>query len=574
MKLFFSLISLLSLTFSSIAFSEEFDPWTGIQEGAFLSYLEKSEKYFAKNYSNKNKYYKYKKEDMKIAVAKMAIVISQFSKSKPDYNSLVEKMLENVEKNGVFKGLIEPSLKLTDSLIASKKIRVAKTILEVITDLDLGFGISIMSALNIHPEFEENFEEEDYPEDHIEEQMHGLLYDVEIDNNQISFGHSLLEDFEDFRSNFSNSMNGSLEERNLESLMGMPNSSRGGSGEFLSHFTNSTTGSLEERSGLVNSLLGGQGDHGNHEFIFNASGPIFGSPGIDTMAARASMGDFLNACNEGCHKAWPTGTIVGGAIGGVLGSPTGPGIAVSIGAGGTAGGIIACGIGCATGVAVDVIDTYNDIGGQLDEVTGFTGTVPHNPHGEPGHQPTTPTIPTTPVKPTTPDITVTPTIPTTPSTTEGNGPSEVPITEVPKAPDGCETTMQNCEAKGDSKSFTMDFDRDFSQGQLGFDKIRDISEIITPVVDSYDNFNDINGSYETDFNPDRLEEISTPSNGSPLDDDYDNDTYDRDFNPDRLDEITTPSPIEGGSFGDYGNNGGSDFGFSGSIGGGFSGFGD
>ena len=93
-------------------------------------------------------------------------------------------------------------------------------------------------------------------------------------------------------------------------------------------------------------------------------------------------------------------------------------------------------------------------------------------------------------------------------------------------------------------------------------------------MDSFDNFNDINGSYETDFNPDRLEEISTPSNGSPLDDDYDNDSYDRDFNPDRLDEITTPSPIEEGSFGDHGNNGGSDFGFSGSISGGFSGFGD
>ena len=55
-------------------------------------------------------------------------------------------------------------------MIASKKIRVAKTILEVIADLDLGFGTSIMSALNIHPEFEENFEEEDYPEDHKEEQ--------------------------------------------------------------------------------------------------------------------------------------------------------------------------------------------------------------------------------------------------------------------------------------------------------------------------------------------------------------------------------------------------------------------
>ena len=49
--------------------------------------------------------------------------------------------------------------------------------------------------------------------------MHGLLYDVEINNNQISFGHSLLEDFEDFRSNFSNSMNGFLEER-TESLDG------------------------------------------------------------------------------------------------------------------------------------------------------------------------------------------------------------------------------------------------------------------------------------------------------------------------------------------------------------------
>lgn len=464
------------------------------------------------------------------ATSKMAVIIAQFSESKPDYKTLVDKMIINIERNGLFKGLVEPSLKLMDSMLASNKGKNARLVLTIIREIDPDLSDSLERELNLAGSSTSSWNSEYVG--YSERKMYNFLNKIDSHEGRLDFGNNTVSDYDSFQDNF----------------------------------TDSIKRSLRERAGFGNIPLDKPGLDGDFGLGITERGPIFGSTGIDTIATRDQMQGFLDACNEGCDDLSNGGQIIGGVIGGALGIPGGPaGVGAGILAGAGIGGFGACTIGCASGIAGEVIDTYDDIGGQLDDVTGFTGSDPHNPHGEPGHQPTMPTIPTAPTIPTTPDLTATPTIPTTPTTTEDNDPNDAPSTETSEAPAGCDPSRQTCENKDETDAVSLSFGRDFYHDQLDYGVTADIKEVTTPLGAPFDDINNNIHNYETDFNPERYNEITTPTNENPFDNYYDEDRFD----PGYFDDVVTPSPINGGGFGDYNGNGGS--GLSGGFGGGFGG---
>lgn len=233
------------------------------------------------------------KEIINSATAKMAVILSQFSRTEVDYQSLLNSMNRNIEAKGTHNGLLQPTLNLMDSMLASGKIKAARLMMPIIDDLNIHLGVNLEDKLNLYSDFKPN-------------QMEGFLYDVNIHENQVNFGSNTIKGYKEFQENFSNLIKGNI------------NETSGGFGE---------------------------------------TGPIFGNTGINTSPARDSMSGFVGACHEWCGKGTSVGTTIGAIGGGAIGAATGTPMGVFTGAvaGGGAGAILGCAGGCVIGVIKEIV---------------------------------------------------------------------------------------------------------------------------------------------------------------------------------------------------------------------------